>query len=95
MRVNFRKVNEALDDIENVRSYYAGGTLFIDFKYHPCVGLNLNGRGFAYHPDYPDLKQKFVVTREMQQKIQAIYKKHKLDEGRGNQEYFDKFKLEV
>ena len=95
MRVNFRKVNEALDNIENVRSYYAGASLCIDFTYHPCVILNLNGRGSAYHPDYPEVKQKFVVTREMQKKIQAIYKKHKLDEGRGNQEYFDKLKLEA
>lgn len=74
MRVNFRKIDEALDDIENYASYYVGGTLCIDFKYRPSVGLNRNGRGFAYQNG----KQvTFLMTKEMQQKVNDIYRKYK------------------
>ena len=77
MRVNFRKINNALDDIENHASYFIGAFLYIDFKYHPCVVLNRNGRGFSYVPDGSHKGQKFIVTKEMQEKINAIYKKYK------------------
>ena len=77
MRVNFRKVNAALDDIENHASYYVGGTLFIDFQYHPCVALNRNGRGFSFHPKHTSIGQKFLMTKEMQEKVRKIYKKYK------------------
>lgn len=79
MQVNFRKIDLALDNIENYPSYYVGATLFIDFKYHPSIALNLNGRGFAYNPHDSKKYPKFVVTKKMQDKINKIYKKYKID----------------
>jgi hypothetical protein len=91
---SFRKVDRALDAIlsdlrkKNSTSkigytvYYAGGTLCIDFDYHPSVCLNTNGRGFFYNFKYPAaLKEasnapdevKFVVTNSMRVKVLEIY----------------------
>lgn len=89
MRVSFNKIDAALDDIENYASYYIGGSLCIDFKYHPSVVLNRNGRGFAYYgsPNFEkfdefkkDMKseRRFVVPRRMQDKIEAIYQEYKV-----------------
>ncbi len=85
MRVNFRKIDQALDDIENYQSYYVGGTLFIDFKYHPNVGLNKNGRGFSFlagtkfetNSVRNDGDQRFLMTKSMQKKVNNIYNKYK------------------
>ncbi len=85
MRVNFRKIDQALDDIENYQSYYIGGSLCIDFKFHPNVVLNKNGRGFSYYAEtkFKTKKiqddQKFIVTSAMQKKINKIYNKYKGD----------------
>jgi len=40
-------IEEALNDIENVKSYYVGGTLCIDFSIKRLIGLNLDGTGFT------------------------------------------------
>lgn len=85
MQVNFRKIDQALDDIENYASYYVGATLCIDFKYHPNVALNLNGRGFSYltgtkletNNIHTEKGQTFLVTNEMQKKIRKIYYTYK------------------
>ena len=79
MKWSFNKVNDALDNIGHYTSYYLGRTLCIDFKYGPSVLLNLNGRGqFYMFPDkgefmegYPTVD--FLMTKEMQTKVNALY----------------------
>lgn len=40
-------IEEALNNINNVNSYYVGGTLCIDFPDEKTIGLNLDGTGFT------------------------------------------------
>lgn len=77
-QLNFSKLRAALKDIENQASYYIGGTLCIDFADMPCVGLNLNGRGFSYRPESGTLTQTtFVLPNNMVKIVQDLYLKHK------------------
>ena len=81
---SFLKVNAALvnilDGLKNNKpvyynTYYIGGSLCIDFSYHPCVVLNQNGRGFFYKfPTAPNAKNsKFVMTNGMHKMVREIY----------------------
>lgn len=56
-------------------AYYVGGTLCIDFKYKPSVGLNRNGRGFFYSfkGDATIKEVRFVMTSAMKAKVELIY----------------------
>ena len=49
----WKNVINALDDIENVQSYYAGGTLCIDLKDGVSYCLNLDGKGFILNRQSP------------------------------------------
>lgn len=81
---NFSKLSLALKDIKNQASYYAGGTLFIDFDDMPCVGLNLNGRGFTFHPHASsNVRKNILLTKDMTKLVRKIYLEHK-----GNNEYY-------
>lgn len=84
MNWSFNKIYKALTDIRNSLCadkdvnypvYFVGGSLCIDFQYHPSVVLNRNGRGFFYM--FPDNSQrsevKFVMTTEMQELVCQIY----------------------
>jgi len=77
MKWSFNRVRAALVNIENEKSYYAGGSLCIDFIDHPSVVLNLNGRGFFYRFKNTNKHVKFVVPNDMKDKILEIYKKYK------------------
>lgn len=84
-KLNFSKLRQALKNIKNESSYYAGGTLFIDFDDMPCVGLNLSGRGFTYHPDAShNVRSNILLTKEMTEIVRAIYLEHK-----GRTEYYE------
>lgn len=77
-RLNFSRLMKVLRDIKNHTSYYVGGTLFIDFKDMPNVGLNLSGRGFTYYSEPGKWHEtKFVMTHEMTELVRAIYLEHK------------------
>lgn len=77
---SFKKIKKSLDNIENEKSYYAGASLCIDFEDHPSVVLNRDGRGFFYNFKNTNHKQiKFVVTKDLQEKIEEIYQKYKLN----------------
>ena len=84
MSWSFNKIQTALEEIRNHLSigsipnytiYFVGGSLCIDFEYHPSVVLNRNGRGFFYKfPDNSKRKEvKFVMTNEMQELVNQIY----------------------
>lgn len=63
-------------DIEHCRSYYVGSTLFIDcMPYHPNIALNLNGRGFFFGENVPNIK--FVVSNDIKELVNEIYKSYK------------------
>jgi hypothetical protein len=75
---SFRRIKQSLENIENEKSYYAGGSLCIDYEDHPSVVLNRNGRGFFYNFKDTNHKQvKFVVTDDIHKKIEEIYIKYK------------------
>lgn len=77
-QLNFSTLKKALKDIENQTAYYAGGTLCIDFEDMACVGLNLNGRGFTYHPNATaNLRRNILLPKDMVQLVRDIYLKHK------------------
>lgn len=89
-RWSFTKVRKALEEIRLHLShgckselkwvvYYTGGSLCIDFKYHPSVVLNRNGRGFFYNFKCPKGhtvdtgEQHFVMTNKMLMEVLDIY----------------------
>jgi hypothetical protein len=75
---SFKKIKEALEDVENQVAYYVGGSLCIDFEDHPCVVLNKNGRGFFYNFKNSSHKQiKFVADESIKIKVNEIYSKYK------------------
>ena len=76
MVLNFRKIHYCLENIEKCRAYYFGGTLCIDMMpYHPNVGLNRNGRGFAYN--LTGKERTFTVPPHTKELINQIYQTHK------------------
>ena len=81
MFVSWSKIRYCLDRIEACNSYYCGSTLCIDFDFHPNICLNLNGRGFTYSlgsiTDGSELK--FVMPKDVQDKVQELYSKYKLN----------------
>lgn len=80
MVINFRKIQYCLNRIEDCRSYYIGGSLCIDMMpYAPNVVLNRNGRGFVYGDLVPTREKKFVMPKEMHEKVLEIYGVHKKD----------------
>ena len=85
MNWSFRKVLEALMNIEKYNSYYIGGSLCIDFKFSPSVILNRNGRGFFYF--FPSEKAAdlqrgqeihFLMTKQMCDLVECCYQTYKV-----------------
>jgi hypothetical protein len=76
---SFNKIREALEDIENRKAYYLGGSLCIDFEFHPNVVLNRSGRGFFYGFKSTKHKEiKFVMPNDIKDKVLDIYTKYKI-----------------
>ena len=73
------KINSLLDNVENLPSYYAGGTLCIDID-EGVLFLNLIGTYTV-----SGTNEKDYLTGEQTEKLFAIYKKHK-----GVTEYYTK-----
>jgi hypothetical protein len=70
----WRRVIEALDDIKNENSYYAGGTLCID-KQGVSYCLNLDGSGFVINQNYPPVHSslKFHQPSVVLEKVRKVY----------------------
>lgn len=60
--------------IRQQKSYYIGGTLCIDFDANLCVGLNLDGHGFAIN-NGKELALK--LPRKLALKVREIYREVK------------------
>jgi hypothetical protein len=69
----WKKVIEALDDIYNVQSYYAGGTLCIDINNDICYCLNLDGRGFVINKQSRFNELRFYQPEVVLDKVKKIY----------------------
>lgn len=70
MRTSFWKVEQALLNIKNYPAYFLGGSLCIDFEYHPSVVLNQDGRGFFYKDGKV---KKFVMTDKLRELVRGIH----------------------
>ena len=70
-------VEKALDDIENVASYYAGGTLCIDnvIGNGVHIGLNRDGKGFIFNCKAKN--GELYLPPHITTKVNAIYNKYK------------------
>jgi len=77
LNISWRKIKRALADIENYNSYFVGGSLCIDFHFHPNVMLNKNGRGCAYDTKVVDVPtMNFVMAPDVQEKVKLLYLKY-------------------
>jgi len=74
------EVDRCLDNIENVQSYYAGGTLCIDITPSRGIGLNLDGRGFIFSDSHiKDIHKdtSVILPQNITKKVRNIYLKVK------------------